>query len=280
MTSLPLERMNELCDAEPFHVGWYLKDLRSGASASRHGDVIVPSASTRKVAILMATLRGVHEGRFALDEAVSPDSDLATTSGCFQWFQPGFTVTFQDVLLMMIIVSDNVSTRHVVGRVGLERVQAVCDTLGMAGTAMRQAVPDYSLPRDHGAGVANDTTPVDQGLLLEAIVAGASDEGAANTLGVTPALCELALDIMSKQRLRSRIPSLLPDGAQVANKTGSLGSNLNDVAVIYGGDEPRFVFTYFTDGVPLESADGLPGRAAADLLAGRLTRTAWDALVR
>jgi len=39
-------RLNALCDAQPFYTGWYLKDLRAGEVAHRHGDQIVPSAST------------------------------------------------------------------------------------------------------------------------------------------------------------------------------------------------------------------------------------------
>ena len=36
---------------------------------------------------------------------------------------------------------------------GLDRVQALCDELGMSGTAHRRGTPDYSLSRDHGPGV-------------------------------------------------------------------------------------------------------------------------------
>jgi beta-lactamase class A len=271
-------RLNALSDELPFHVGWYVNDLRSGWSTHRHGDTVIPSASTRKVAILIAALEAVHAGRLELDQRVTPDNDLATTSGCFQWFQPGFTVTFQDLLLMMIIVSDNVATRAVAEATGLEAVQALCDRLGMAGTTHREGVPNYALPRDYGTGVSNDTTPNDQGLLLEAILDGTRDEAAAARLGVTTELCALALDIMSKQRLRSRIPARLPEHTKVASKTGTLGSNCNDVGVVYDGDEPLFILSAFTDRVPAALPDGSSGPAAADTLIANLSRATWDAL--
>ena len=44
-----VKRMNVLCDALPFQTSWYLKDLKTGATADRMGDVPVPSASTRKI---------------------------------------------------------------------------------------------------------------------------------------------------------------------------------------------------------------------------------------
>src|SRR5690606_22549078 len=144
---------------QPFHVGWAVEDLRTGWQASRNGDVVQPSASIRKVAILMAALREVHAGRIDLDERVPVDTSLDTTSGCLQWFSEGLELRIRDLLLMMIIVSDNVSTGHITSLIGLERVQALCDELGMSGTAHRRGTPDYSLTRDHGPGVSNDTCP-------------------------------------------------------------------------------------------------------------------------
>ncbi|SVB27960.1 uncharacterized protein METZ01_LOCUS180814, partial [marine metagenome] len=48
--------LNQLCDEQPFHTGWYVKNLRTGTVMERHGSVVVPSASTRKIAIMMAAL--------------------------------------------------------------------------------------------------------------------------------------------------------------------------------------------------------------------------------
>ena len=33
--------LNKLCDELPFHTGWYLKNLRTGETAHRHGHVVV-----------------------------------------------------------------------------------------------------------------------------------------------------------------------------------------------------------------------------------------------
>jgi beta-lactamase class A len=66
----PIRDLNALCDGYSFHTGWYLKDLRSGPEANRLGDVVVPSASVRKIAILMAAMKAVHEGRLSLSQRV------------------------------------------------------------------------------------------------------------------------------------------------------------------------------------------------------------------
>ena len=67
MKSIGLENeLNRLCDEQPFHSGWYVKNLRTGTVLERHGSIVVPSASTRKIAIMMAALKAVNEGELSL----------------------------------------------------------------------------------------------------------------------------------------------------------------------------------------------------------------------
>lgn len=274
-----VRQLNDLCDAQPFHTGWYLKDLRSGEAADRHGHTVVPSASTRKIAILMTALQGVNAGDFALDQPVTiTDKYQNTTSGCFQHFQPGFTITFQDVLVMMIIVSDNASTATTAEMVGLDRVNALCQSIGMRGTAHRHGMPPGGLTRNHPVEATNATTPADVGVLLDIILTGTRDADSAARLGCTPELCRLGMDILSWQKLNARMPMLLPTGTKVAHKTGTGARNYNDAGIVFQGDDPRFILTVYTEHVPVEMPDGLPGAAAAQHLIARLTRACWDAL--
>ena len=87
MVQMLEQELNKLCDEQPFHIGWYFKNLRTGEILQRHGDVVVPSASTRKIAIMMAALKAVHEGKLALDqpvvmEAKFQDNDSAASNTC------------------------------------------------------------------------------------------------------------------------------------------------------------------------------------------------------
>jgi beta-lactamase class A len=274
-----VRQLNDLCDAQPFHTGWYLKDLRTGATADRHGNVVVPSASTRKIAIMMTALQGVHAGDFTLDQPVTIQAKYQhNNSGCFQHLKPGFTITFRDALVMMIIVSDNTCTGTVADMVGLDRVNALCRAIGMVGTAHRHGMPPGNLGRDHAVEATNATTPADVGLLLDCILAGTRDAGAAARLGCTPALCQLGLDILSWQKLNARMPMLMPPDTKIAHKTGTGARNYNDAGIVFQGDDPLFILTVYTESVPDELPDGLPGAAAAQQTIAHLTRACWDAL--
>ena len=275
-----IERMNALCDALPFQTSWYLHDLTSGERADRLGDTPVPSASTRKISILMAALKAVQDGKLALDQKVTIDSRYQDNdSGTFQHLTPGFSITLRDALVMMIIVSDNTCTGTVVDLVGLGEIQRFCESVGMTRTVHRFGIPPR-LPADHSLDQVTSTTPRDQGLLLHLMLQGAEDPKAAARLGSTPALCRLGLDILSWQKLRARLPSLLPLGTKIAHKTGTGSRGYMDAGIVYQESRPLFILAAYTDGVPAALPDGMPGFAAANQVIGRMARLAWDELAR
>jgi len=272
------QRLNQLCDAAPFSTSWFLKDLARGERADRFGDVPVPSASTRKISVMMAALAAVHAGKLSLDQRVAIEARYQDNdSGVFQHLTPGFSITLRDALVMMIIVSDNTCTGTVVDLVGLAEVQRCCESVGMKGTLHRFGIPPRLGP-DHSLDQVTTTTPSDQGLLLELILRGAGDASAASRLQATPELCRLALDILSWQKLKTRLPSLLPVGTKVAHKTGTGARGYMDAGIIFKGDAPLFILAAYTDRVPVALADGTPGFAGAYQLIGRMARLCYDEL--
>ena len=271
-------RLEAMCDAVEFQASWYLKDLATGASADRLGAVPVPSASTRKISIMMAALAAVHAGKLALDQKVTIDARYQDNeSGTFQHLTPGFWITLRDALVMMIIVSDNTCTGTVVDLVGLDDVQRYTEAVGLTGTIHRYGIPPKAGPGDPLDRVTT-TTPNDQGLLLDLILRGADDAAVAARLRCTPALCRLGLDILSWQKLKTRLPSLLPLGTKVAHKTGTGHRCYNDAGIIFKGDRPLCILTAYTVHVPETVADGTPGFAAAYQLIGRMARQCYDDL--
>jgi beta-lactamase class A len=273
-----VQRMNALCDPLPFQTSWYLKDLASGERADRLGDTPVPSASTRKISIMMAALKAVHDGKLALDQKVTIEARYQDNdSGTFQHLTPGFWITLRDALVMMIIVSDNTCTGTVVDLVGLGEVQRFCESVGMTRTIHRFGIPP-KLGREHTLEQVTTTTPNDQGLLLELILKGTTDPAVAARLGCTPALCRLGLDILSWQKLKTRLPSLLPLGTKVAHKTGTGSRGFMDAGIVFKDERPLFVLTAYTEHVPAALPDGTPGFAAAYQVIGRMARLGWDTL--
>jgi beta-lactamase class A len=194
---------------------------------------------------------------------------------------------------MMIIVSDNACTGMLADMVGLDAINELSRSIGMKGTTHREGIP-RSHTQDtagrRGAGGAgdegaqpgrrkvNETTPADVGLLLDLILRGSADAPTAARLGSTPELCRLALDILSWQKLNTRLPLLLPAGTRVAHKTGTGAHCYNDAGIVYRDGAPRFILTVYSNQVPRELPDGSAAPGATSLLIGRLARTCWDTL--
>ena len=143
------ERLNAMCDELPFQTGWYLKDLKNQQDANHLGATIVPSASTRKIAILMTAMKWINDGKLSLEQPILIDESnqyVENASGCLQYFRPGFTVQLYDVLTMMIIVSDNTSTGIVANLLGLDAINKFSESIGMIGTTHRHKVPPLHWP--------------------------------------------------------------------------------------------------------------------------------------
>ncbi len=275
------QRLHEISDARPFTTNWYVKDLVTGAEAHRGGHVPLPSASTRKTTILMAALAQVHAGRLDLSSPVTIEAELQkdVASGTYRYMTPGCVIPLRDALVNMIITSDNVCTQIVLNRLGgSEAAEAWGRSIGMENSRHRGLIPPLGLAWDHPVEAVATTTPCDQGLLLDLILRGAADEAAAARLGCTSALCRLGLDILSWQLLRNMIPSQLPFGTKVAHKTGRGRRGRMDAGIVFRGDRPLYILTAYTDRVPDEMPDGMPGFTAAFDTIGRLSRACWNTI--
>jgi beta-lactamase class A len=273
-------RLDAICDAQPFVTSWCVRDLRRGDEAERAGAVAVPSASTRKVSIMMALLRRAHAGLVDLDEpcVVTEELKHEVASGSLRYMTPGLTITLRDAMVQMIILSDNVCTKMVLQRLSLEELNDFCAAAGMGGTVHRFTIPPLGLAWDHPVEAVTTTTPADQVRLLGLILAGGADAGAAATLGCSTAQCRLAMDVLSWQLYRQMLPSLLPFGTKVAHKTGRARRGRMDAGVVFQGDRPLYALAAYTDLVPETMPDGLPGYSAAFATISRLSRACWDAM--
>ena len=78
----------------------------------------------------------------------------------------------------------------------------------------------------------------------------------ARRLGGTRALCRLGLDILSWQKLKTRLPSLLPLGTVVAHKTGTGARGFMDAGIVFAAGRPLFILTAYTEHVPVTLSDG------------------------
>jgi beta-lactamase class A len=272
------ERLDAICDAQPFITRYMVRNLLTGEAIGRGADEETPSASTRKTSIMMAALKAVQEGRLDLDERIVYEQRLAeeVASGIFRYLTPGLVISLRDAITGMMVLSDNVCTKMVFERLELEEVDRYCKELGMSGTHHRFLIPPLALPPDHALGAVTTTTAADQVLLLQTILDAQTSPDAAARLGCSQELCAYAFQTLKNQVLRYGIHSRLPFETVIASKGGRGKRGRMDAGIVFRNGSPFFIIAAYTDQVPQAMSDGTPGYTMALETIGRLARAAWD----
>src|SRR2546430_13634027 len=188
-----------------------IPDLSTDQKYLLHADEAMPTASSIKIAILAELYRQAQQGKVKLTDFYTlQQSDMVGGSGITSVLTPGMTkLTLRDVAGLMISVSDNSATNLIIDRVGMGKVNALLDSLGLTHTRLRRKMMDLKAAAE---GRENVATPKEMMMLLEQIYRGKV---------LNKEMTEDFLKVLSTHK-DSWIPRNLPDGLRIANKPGSL----------------------------------------------------------
>jgi beta-lactamase class A len=220
-------------------MGLAVKDLTSGETFLIHGDEIMPQASSIKIAVLANLYLQAQQGKLKLtDEYVVREADLVSGSDIMLGLTPGVTrLTLRDLATMMIAVSDNSATNVLIGRVGMENVNAMLNDLGLRATRLRRQMMDLKAA---GEGRENVSTPREMMALLETIYRGKL---------LNKEMTADFLKMLSTHKESSLLQGL-PDEAAAANKPGELEAVRNDSGIVMVKNRPYILCvmtTYLKD---------------------------------
>lgn len=223
-----------------------------------NADESFPMASTFKVAVAGAILAQVDQGQLSLVQLVSvPREMIVESRGIAQVAKhPGISLSVANLLELMLTVSDNSATDVLTRLAG--------GPAAVTAWVRKQGVEGLRVDRDT-AGLLRDFFQLPPGPFPDALAAAVKANPALEELGAKPnarfdedprdtstprAMAELlsrifkggALSAKSTALLREimhrnttgprRIRGRLPEGTEVAEKTGTIGGSLNDVGVI------------------------------------------------
>jgi beta-lactamase class A len=277
--------------------------IETGRSVSLRGSEAFPMASAFKLPVAVQILSMVDGGTLALDKmvALSPP-DLHPGSGRLTelFFHPGVSLSIENLLELALVISDNTAADILLREAGgPSAVTAKMRALGLNGIRIDRStailISDWqgakNLPpesqwsreiweklydavpeRDHMRARRTEmsdprdmATPDDMTRLLLRV-------WKQEVLSLQSS--RILLDMMYRcQTGRSRIKGLLPQGTDVAHKTGSLGGVANDVGFItLPGDAGHVAISVFT------KSSNRPEEAAEKAIA-EISRTVYDYFV-
>lgn len=120
---------------------FYAKDLATGREIAIRADLPMNTVSTIKLPVMILAYRDAEVGRLDLNQRYTIHAeDLRRGTGLLQTFAIGLQPTLRDLVSQMIITSDNTATDIIIGKVGLDRVNRLLDSLGYRDTRLRMTV--------------------------------------------------------------------------------------------------------------------------------------------
>ena len=258
----------------PGEMSIYMKNLDSGDEITVDSDKVFETFSVIKLTIAAELMHQVEGGKFSLSDRIPLTAgDERLPSGVLYALDPGLTPTVNDLLTLMIILSDNEATDILADKVGRENITTYMHSLGLANTSIRYADLDWDrkwlgtldpsfshasgdqtlhFPFDryseeqvqqafghtiYDAGIYfGHSTTREIGQLLEMMARGKL---------VSKSSSDRLLGIMEKQQVNDRFPRYLKD-IRVAHKTGDGQPFIaNDAGILWVNGEP-IVLVVFT----------------------------------
>ena len=247
----------------PGKAGIWVKHLTTSETAGVREGEVFNSASVIKLPVLVMAFQMADKGAINLDERITiRKQDIRGGSGVFRYHDAGLQPTFRDVLLQMVITSDNTATDLAIAKVGgVARVNAWLEERGDAGQRLVQTTGE--LFAKYGAlAPAGDLSrrSSDEIARAEADRNAKTNEDRSYWLGeITPRGIGVMLEAIEKRTIASkaacddmiRMMRAQQAGARrlnhfltvpVAHKTGDFPPVLaNDVGIIYARSGPIVV---------------------------------------
>jgi beta-lactamase class A len=275
--------LQRLLDAElarfPGRAGIWVKHLTTGDSAGVRADEAFNSASVIKIPILALAFEMADRGTLSLTDRVTiTAADRRGGSGIFRYNDPGLQPTIRDVLLQMVITSDNTATDLAIGKVhGVDQVNAwlrangYADALHLNMTTGQLFSLYGQLPQDANRNEKTSSdraywlgsmTPRATGRILEAIQRCNDGTVTGTPIAAKASCADMVRMLRAQQSGDRRLPHFL--NVPVGHKTGDFPPVIaNDVGVIYARSGP-IVVAFFGSAIegPYAEAEDRIGRIA------------------
>ncbi len=200
------------------------------------------AASTMKVPVMIELFKQAHQGKINLNDTIVLKNefksivdgslysmDINVDSDDIIYNQIGSKVALKDLMHSMITISSNLATNVLIELVDAKKVTASMRDLGAENMNVLRGVEDL---KAYGKGLSNSTTARDLLVIMKSI---------ANNSAGTPIDCEAMITILKDQQHRRLIPFYLPEGVQVAHKTGSITGVHHDAGIVYLPDGRAYV---------------------------------------
>ena len=224
-------------------------DLTTGETLEYHAQTESATASLIKVPLLVRLMRAKHEGAFNMEDKLTLHAaDAVGGSGHLQeeLARGPVTLTVHELILRMIVDSDNTATNRLIALAGMAQVNSTMQSLGLSHTRLQRVMMDPDAAR---ANRENVSTPSDIVRLMAMLWRGeaAPQEDCAEVLSIM-------------KRVKGAFRATITDDVEVASKTGEIGGVYTEGGIVMLKQRP-FAFAVMTSLLP-DAVNPIPAVAA------------------
>jgi beta-lactamase class A len=218
------------------NVGIYVKDLRTGKTASINADSIFPTASMVKVPILIGIMDKINKGELKYHQELTyKDSLFYAGSDLLASLKHNEKVELSKVIMLMLTTSDNTASLWLQSLAGTgTRINQILDSIGYTATRVNSRTPGREANREQfGWG---QTSPKEMAYLFEAL---------ANRNLMDATSSEKMLRLLGRNYWDEEALSQIPPDVFVASKNGAVNASRSE-AMYVSGKNARYVFCICT----------------------------------
>jgi beta-lactamase class A len=242
----------------------YACDLDGPSEAGLNPDTPVVTASVFKIPVMVELARRATAGELSFTDrlTVAPEQHVMGPTGLSVFSDP-VELSWRDLAMLMMSVSDNTATDIIVERLGVERINETMRALGLENTVLVGdcGVILTSLVEDLGVADVENFTWADvsqeQWLACRSLNPLQTTRTTAREMArllsmiwrdeAGPAdACAEVRRIMSLQVWPHRLRAGFPDAVKIAGKTGTLPGIRNEAGVVEYPGGKRYAVAVFT----------------------------------
>lgn len=253
------QTITQILQKSPYKVHMFVKDCQTEHFfISEKQEDTFSSASLIKVPLLLAVLNYFESNNLSLKQEIkiAPEEwvDFSVISE-----QRIEQCTIYELLVWMIITSDNTATNVLIDFLGMDTLNQYFREIGLVQTTIQRKMMDFERL---AKGFDNTTSASDMALLFSRIYRRDL---------LSSAFSELTIDILSRQRVHESLKRYLVDDVKLAHKTGGLDTVDHDVGIVYNSSGDYLIGVFVTE---------VTNNDHARQLIGRISKVVYDYLVK
>lgn len=259
-------------------ISLYYKNLKKGYEVTINADRAWVPASMVKAYVVVEAFRQKKvrlvnfDSRVTIKKQNVVPTELESTG--HQPLREGAKATIRELVYAMVVQSDNTAYNSLLDVLDRRNITLTLRSLGLTDTVVGEKLSlndeQYALDLAILGRQPNRTTARDFGKLFDLIYEDKVSDS--NEI----------LTIFKKQKINDIIPKLLPEGIDIAHKTGIFSLYLHDGGIVYKPNEP-FILAVFTnrgDPTIIAQLSKISYYKSRDVLGAQAVVRAWDEMIQ